>query len=48
MKNDPKVFDLVNRQNGNQTIKAERVGNEASSPTTDPFKNQNAVETQTS
>jgi hypothetical protein len=31
MKKDPKVFDLANRQNGNQTIKTERIGNEANS-----------------
>lgn len=48
MKKDPKVFDLANRQNGNQTTKAEQVGNEANSRITDPFKNQYAVERQTS
>jgi hypothetical protein len=48
MKKDPKVFDLVNRQNGNQTIKTERIGNEANSRSLDPVKNQYAVETQTS
>jgi hypothetical protein len=31
MKKDPKVSDQVNRQNGNQTVKAEPAGNEANS-----------------
>jgi len=31
MKKDPKVSDMVNRQNGNQTIKTEPLGNEANS-----------------
>jgi len=31
MKKDPKVSDMANRQNGNQTIKAEPLGNEANS-----------------
>jgi hypothetical protein len=48
MKKDPKVFDLASRQNGNQTIKAEPIGNEANSRITDPFKNHNAVENKTS
>jgi hypothetical protein len=45
MKKDPKVFDLVSPQNGNQTAKGERVGGEANSRTEDPFDHQNAVET---
>jgi hypothetical protein len=48
MKKDPKVFDLVNRQNGNQTIKTEHIGDEANSRSRDPVKNQYAVEKQTS
>jgi hypothetical protein len=48
MKKDPKVFDMVIRQNGNQTIKAEQIGNEANSRITDPVKNQNAEEKKTS
>jgi hypothetical protein len=34
MKKDPKVSDLANRQNGNQTIHSEPVGNEANSRNT--------------
>ena len=48
MKKDLKVFDMVNRQNGNQTIKAERIGNEANSPIKDPIENQDAEEKKTS
>jgi len=31
MKKDPKVSDMANRQNGDQTIKAEPLGNEVNS-----------------
>lgn len=48
MKKDPKVFDTVSRQNGNQTVNSERAGNEANFRSPDPVKNQNAVETKTS
>jgi hypothetical protein len=48
MKKDPKVSDMASRQNGNQTIKTEPLGNEANSRAKDPVKNQYAEETKTS
>jgi hypothetical protein len=48
MKQGPKVFDMVNRQNGKQTIKTELIGSEANSRIKDPIKNQYAEEKRTS
>jgi len=48
MKKDPKAFDVANRQNGNQTVKAEPIGNEANSRTQKPVKTQYAEEKKTS